>query len=215
MSTDGLIDVNQIIKYVNETNVNTKCVARLSYAHHAYVVIIPTYPLRAAIAAYMEYRFLATHWAIVVHCMNMGAYIESGGYALADLIANAKNGEFKRLLELSKQHKQRFDIKTKKGILRRMRTKIVHFREPITVLRYGESADKLVKAGEELIRCGARIYIEWTDITEWHNMLVTAERSRSVATTCIGMYKRSKWAIPKDILIMIAKMVYERRFEIC
>ncbi len=215
MSTDGLIDWDKIIELVNETNVNTKC-SFLRIWRGGDIdcpEVVPMYPLRVAIFRYMDYRS-DDDWLPVIHCMNLGAYIESGGRALADLIVNSSRWE--ELLTSSMKHKQRFSKSRKGGILFKMRSRINFMDEKSHVPRCLISCGKLLSAGKQLIRCGARIYIEWLTrphFAKWKLLLVTAEKARSIATTFIWMYKRSKWAIPKDILIMIAKMIYERRFD--
>ncbi len=204
----GLILSNNIFELVNETNVNTKCVHNIVYNKET-----AEYPLERAICNYMNFDSEGT-WLVVVHCFAMGAHLDTAGYMLRYIISREPL-VWKRISAIAWKYKRQPPCN---DLLEKI-YKEIHF--VVDEVREDEERGNrhsfILETGVELIKRGARIDVNSLqsryNTDGWKMLLESAAKGRTAATVVVGVYGKTCYKFPRDILKIIGRIVYESRFE--
>ncbi len=207
MNADGLIPSDQIVELVNETNVNTKCVYRVGGSGENAM-----YPLNEA--AHNSMCIDSEHnMHVVVHCFKMGAYLDTGYWILVRIISE-KPLLWKQISAVALKYIRQPPCHLLLGDIYKEIRFVV---DVLTLEERGNRLSFLVDTGAELIKRGARIDVNSLKsrygCDMWVQLLLSAEKGKTAATIVIGVYSKTCYRFPRDILKIIGRIVYESRFE--
>ncbi len=191
-----------VLTLINENNVNTICMKNS--------LGDPMYPLAATLRFWLIVKSVDDDidwdWDRVVHCVKMGALLEHAMPFVLNLIKVAP--EYGLILITCAKN-----TKCLSTILVEVAKLAGDVDEGLETLY-----DDYLKFGSVLIRKGARIDLQLLSpdtfyFQEWKLLLLNAEKGKTAATIVIGVYGKTCYKFPRDILKIIGRIVYESRFE--